>query len=258
VAPHLDFPRGRPCYGASYARLRQELGAEEAPRRVVVLGTNHFGRSASVVATGKDFQTPWGVLPNDLPFLERLQAECGGNLMPYELDHLREHSIELQVVWLRHLLGEAARIVPFLCPDPSGTRGTRPGDPEGVDLREFARALGHLLRQDPEPTLLVASADLSHAGAYFGDRLALDDALLQFLRRTDEAGLRFVSANDPEGLREQMAATGNPTRWCSVGCLYATMVALGPEAQPQRLRYHQAVLPELQNCVTSAAYAFYE
>src|SRR5439155_17543161 len=102
VAPHLDFPRGRPCYGAGYAQLRRALAGGEPPRRVVILGTNHFGRSGSVVATEKDFQTPWGVLPNDRPFLQELQAACGGNLMPYALDHLREHSIELQAVWLHH------------------------------------------------------------------------------------------------------------------------------------------------------------
>jgi hypothetical protein len=35
------------------------------------------------------------------------------------------------------------------------------------------------------------------------------------------------------------------------------MTALGPGARARRLRYHQAVTPEWQNCVTCAAYAFY-
>src|SRR5439155_18099510 len=163
-APHLDFPRGRPAYGAGYDALRRAVACGAAPRRVVILGTNHFGRSRSVVATEKDFQTPWGALETDREFLSRLQSACRAKLAPYELDHLREHSIELQAVWLRHVLGGEARIVSFLCPDPSGPRGTAPGDPGGVDLREFALALGQLLRDDPEPTLLVASADLSHVG----------------------------------------------------------------------------------------------
>jgi MEMO1 family protein len=253
VTPHLDYPRGAPCYGAGYHSAR----TSESPRRVVILGTNHFGRSRSVVATAKDFETPWGCVPNDRAFLERLQAECGGNLMPYELDHLREHSIELQVIWLHHLFGDGVRIVPFLCPDPGSPRGTEPGDPEGVDLREFARALGHLVRQDPEPTLLIASADLSHVGGYFGDKKRLEPSFLQAVREMDEAALAFIDRNDAEGYRSHMAQTGNPTRVCSVGCLYALMTALGPEARPHRLRYHQAVTAELDNCVTSTAYAFY-
>lgn len=257
VTPHLDFPRGRPCYADGYLALRREMSAGEPPRRAVVLGTNHFGRSRSIVATGKDFQTPWGVLPTDREFLERLEFACGGSLMPHEMDHLREHSIELQAIWLRHLLGPDLRIVPFLCPDPTGPRGTAPGDTEGVDLRVFAQALGQLLREDPAPTLLIASADLSHTGAYFGDRLDLDDGFLEHVARTDERGLAFVESTDPEALREHMTGTRNPTRWCSTGCLYAMMTAIGPSARAQRLRYHQAVTPELENCVTCAAAAFY-
>jgi MEMO1 family protein len=258
VAPHLDFPRGRRAYAAGYRQLREAARAGAAPRRVVVLGTNHFGRSGSVVVTTKDFETPWGVVETDREFLGRLQAACGGNLMPYELDHLREHSIELQAVWLRHVLGEEVRIVPVLCPDPSGLRGTAPRDPGGVDLRRFARELGRLVREDPEPTLLVGSADLSHVGGYFGDRIALDDEVLAAVRKADETGLSFVAANDPDGLREHMADTENPTRWCSIGCLYAMMTALGPTARAQPLDYHQAVLREQENCVTCAAFAFHD
>lgn len=252
VAPHLDFPRGRPCYGAPYRHLR----GGGTPRRAVVLGTNHFGRSSSVVATEKDFQTPWGVVPTDREFLARLQEDCGGNLMPYELDHLHEHSIELQAIWLHHLLGDGVRIVPFLCPDPSGPSGTAPGDPHGVDLRRFALALGRLVREDSEPTLLLASADLSHVGA--GEEQPLDRAVLRAVRAADEAALVFVDRNDPEALREHMAGTRNPTRWCSIGCLYAMMVALGPDARAHRLRYHQAVTQEIENCVTCAAYTFHD
>jgi hypothetical protein len=254
VTPHLDFPRGLPCYGAGYAQVCRRA----PPRRVVVLGTNHCGRSESLVATEKDFETPWGVVANDREFLARLQQSCPGDLMPYEMDHLREHSIELQVVWLHHLLGDGFRIVPVLCPDPSGRLGTAPGDPGGVDLREFALALGRLLREDPEPTLLVASADLSHVGGFFGDRRELDDAFLDAVSGVDEAALAFIARNDPEAFRAHMARTGNPTRICSVGCLYTLMTALSPSARPQRLRYHQAVTPEAENCVTCAAFAFYE
>ena len=53
-----------------------------------------------------------------------------------------------------------------------------------------------------------------------------------------------------------MAETGNPTRVCSVGCIYALMTALGPESRVERLSYHQAVTMEIDNAVTCAAYAF--
>lgn len=252
VAPHLDYARGAPCYGAAYALL----AAAQPPERVVILGTNHFGRSRSVVGTDRDFETPWGVVRIDTDFARRLAERCGGNLAPFELDHLREHSIELHAVWLHHVLGDGIRIVPYLCPDPSGPGGTAPGDPHGVDLRVFADALGGLLEEDPAPTLVVASADLSHVGRYFGDEWALEPEAMVEVRGRDEAMLAHLEAGDPEGMRAHMAATGNPTRVCSVGCLYALGIALQGRAAPRRLGYHQAVTQEVENAVSCCAYAY--
>jgi MEMO1 family protein len=261
VAPHLDFPRGLPCYAAAYRALAGALrgphGRGPAPTRVVVLATNHWGRSQSVVTTEADFATPWGNVTTDRPFLRRLQDRCGGDLMPYELDHANEHSVELQVVWLRHVLGDDFCIVPALCPDPSGPRGTSAGDPNGVDLHRFSRALAELAADDPEPTLFVASADLSHVGGYFGDDRSLDGGFLAEVREADEAGLRWLEAGDPEAYRRHMSTTGNPTRVCSVGCLYTILAVLEGRARPRRLEYHQAVTSAAENCVSSAAYALY-
>ncbi|MHC4610968.1 MAG: AmmeMemoRadiSam system protein B, partial [Planctomycetota bacterium] len=63
IAPHLDYPRGRPCYASAYAALAQQ----EPPARFVILGTNHFGLGgrSSVVATGQDFETPLGTTATD-------------------------------------------------------------------------------------------------------------------------------------------------------------------------------------------------
>jgi AmmeMemoRadiSam system protein B len=256
VVPHLDYPRGRPCYAAGFELVRQAWG-EVPTLRVVIFGTNHFGRSGSVTATRKDFATPFGIIPVDRLFLDALAKMLGAELFLYELDHLREHSIELPAIWLRYLFGERVRIVPFLCPDPTGPLGTGAADTNGADLRELALALGKLAASDDTPTLFLASADLSHVGRYFGDDRPLDDAFLGQIREADTRALGFVLRNDPEGLRQHMGGTRNPTRHCSTGALYATLTALGQSAEPVTLGYHQAVTQELENCVTCAAAAFF-
>lgn len=256
VTPHLDFPRGSPCYGAAYRLLREALRKESGPLRVVVLGTNHFGCSQSVVATTKPFQTQWGAAPTDAVWIERLEAELGGSLRLWELDHVREHSVELQAIWLHHLCGERVSVVPFLCPDPSGPRGTAPGDPGGVDLAAFARALGALAEADPIPTLFLASADLSHVGRYFGDDLDLGEQELAEIGAIDLDALEHLDAASAEGLRRHMSETGNPTRHCSVGCLYALLTALNGSARPTRLAHHLAHTLERENLVSCVAYAF--
>ncbi len=251
IVPHLDYSRGRPCYVNAYASLR----GRPAPDRVIALGTNHFGRATSVVATASDFKTPLGTTHTDRAFLGRLEAECG-NLRRCELDHAREHSIELQVAWLQHLLGaDEFEIVAFLCHDPCGPTGTAPHDGQGVDLRRFTQTLGELVVDDDRDTLFVAGADLSHVGAAFGDNRALDEAFLAEVRKHDERVLAQLEANDPTSFLRCITERDNYTRVCSAGCIFTLATALS-DATVTVLRYHQAVDESSQTCVTCAAVAF--
>ncbi len=251
VAPHLDYPRGAPCYGRSYGTL---IG-RPAPDLVVILGTNHFGRSTSVVSTAADFSTPLGTTKCDVGFLSSLEARCG-SLRTYELDHAREHSIELQVAWLQHLFGAShIEIVPFLCPDPCGPTGTAPYDGCGVDLGAFSRHLGDLIREANRDVLVVAGADLSHVGHAFGDESLLDDSFLDSVRQCDTDALEHYAAGDPSGFVRSLSVGSNATRVCSAGCMYALATAL-PDAAPTLLEYHQAVDQSTQTCVSCCSVVF--
>ncbi|MFH0980898.1 MAG: AmmeMemoRadiSam system protein B [Planctomycetota bacterium] len=248
IAPHLDYPRGAPCYAAAYAALRHR----PAPERIIILGTNHFGRSPSVVTTGKDFVTPLGTTRTDVEFIGRLEARCG-DLRRFEFDHQREHSVELQVLWCQHLFGPTRfSMVPILCPDPCGPTGTKPAGGEGVDLRDFAQVLGECIGLDGKDTLLIAGADLSHVGAHFGDERELDESFLPEVRERDHRALKALGEQGPEVFLGRVAEDGNPTRICSAGCIFALTTAL-TGAKPQLLRYHQAVHEASQTGVTCAA-----
>ena len=253
IAPHLDYRRGRPCYGAAYATLARQ----DPPDRFVILGTNHFGLGgrSSVVATGKDFATPLGTTASDGAFVERLERRCG-DLRRHEYDHVAEHSIELELCWLQHLYGaDRFEMAAFLCPDPCGPTGTAPYDGKGVDLAHFARILGEGLAADDKSTVIVAGADFSHVGKFFGDDRVLGDEFLEEVSQWDKAVLRRIKQGDAAAVRECVAERENPTRICSVGCMYTLMAAL-PDAEATVLGYHQAVERAVQNCVTCAAVAF--
>ncbi|GJM26050.1 MAG: hypothetical protein DHS20C16_24650 [Phycisphaerae bacterium] len=252
VAPHLDYPRGGACYAAAYGQLADL----PAPKRVIILGTNHFGMSAAVSATSKAFESPFGTTHVDVAFLERLEAQCG-DLRTHELDHAREHSIELQVLICQHIWGaDAFEIVPVLCPDPCGPTGTAPWSGEGVDLADFASALRDALKECDGESLVIAGADLSHFGREFGDDRDLDDGFCKEVAERDQAALVHVSANGSAGFVESVGRDENPTRVCSAGCIYAAMSALD-NAKVDVLHYHQAVDPETHTAVSCAAAVFY-
>jgi AmmeMemoRadiSam system protein B len=244
IAPHLDYPRGEPCYADAYGLL---ASTGIAPR-VVILGTNHYGRGTSVVATSKDFQTPLGTTRT---------ARCGADLCAHEFDHSREHSVELQVVLLQHLFGaDAFQIVPVLCHDPCGPTGTKPYDGQGVDLRVFGEALGELIRSDRVPTLIIAGADLSHVGRRFGDDCELEPTFLSTVERQDREAIEEIVNGRPDEFVRVLAGRENATRVCSAGCIYALRVALDG-AEGELLRYHQAIDAPNGTGVTCCAAAFW-
>ncbi len=252
IAPHLDWPRGRPCYGRTYAALSSACRA----RRFVILGTNHFGQSTSVVATTKDFETPLGRARCDRAFLAELEQRLGQSLTTDEFDHRNEHSVELQVPFVLHNSDrEGCTIVPVLCPDPCGPTGTAPMDGTGPDLAVFARALRDAIREDDTETCVIAGADLSHVGRQFGDDCDLGGAFLEEIASRDRAAMDALEASGAEGFRTHLQQSGNPSRICSAGSIYVLATAL-PEARPERLHYHQAADPSIDTCVTCAAYVF--
>lgn len=252
IAPHLDYPRGKPCYREAYG----SLWGRACPQRCVILGTNHFGLSTSVTATGKAFQTPLGVTQVDTEFLEAVERRCGHDLRRHEFDHRREHSIELQVLCLQHVFGtESFMIVPFLCPDPCGPTGMKPFDGDGVALDDFARALTEAMKDDGGDTLVVAGADLSHVGREFGDSFTLDQARLTRLENRDRTALAHLESRCPEAFIDELKRDDNPTRVCSAGCM-SVLAMLLPDAEPTLHKYHQAYDEGAQICVTCTAITY--
>lgn len=252
IAPHLDYPRGGPCYGSAYAALR----ARACPTRVVIVGTNHFGMSTSVVATGNTFETMLGETAVDAEFLEAVESRCGRSLRDEEMDHRREHSVELQLMILQHLFGPGAfTIVPFLCPDPCGPTGTKPIDGQGVDLRDFGGALRETILTAGGDTLVIAGADMSHVGSQFGDTFRLEPAFLAGVEERDRRALSFLETMRPDAFLVSVSDGHNPSRVCSAGCMFVVASVLN-DARPGLLHYHQAFDEETQVCVSCAALAY--
>jgi len=257
IAPHLDYPRGAPCYADAYANL----AAAELAERYVILGTNHAGRAQTAVVTGKDFATPLGIAKVDQDFLARLEQRVGGTLREHELDHAWEHSVELQVHFLQVLAGgRKFAIVPILCANPCHEGGACCGqDGDGHDpggARAFAAALGEVLATTEGRTIVIAGADLSHIGQHFGDAAATTPEYLQRVEQLDRGLLARLESRDEEAVVQFLTSTQNQTRICGIGPIYGLMRAL-PERECRVLSYHQAISFETETHVTCAAAVLY-
>ncbi len=122
-------------------------------------------------------------------------------------------------------------------------------------MRDFGKCLRNCLEDDFEDTLVIAGADLSHIGGQFGDDRVIDESFQVEVEKSDRKVLEYLAANDAESFLQHVRDTENPTRICSVGCMYAAMSALG-DTSVKVLRYHQAIDGDGQVGVTCAAAAF--
>jgi len=90
---------------------------------------------------------------------------------PYHdaMNHKREHSIEFQAAFLRHLLGKReARIIPILA-GLGDAQARRRSPRQDAKVASFFDAVKKLVDGRKGRIVVVAGADLAHVGPRFGD-----------------------------------------------------------------------------------------
>ena len=266
IAPHIDYIRGWMNYGHTYGRMR----VVNRPDRVIILGTNHFGQSTGVCGCNKGYESPIGTCPLDSEFLDALKVELGADnaskLLQNRFDHENEHSIELHIPWIQHVFGADdfgvyPKVFGALIHDPTINNGES-YDEQGLGLDPFIEALKSVISKLSGTTLVISSADLSHVGPAFGDQqhLAGETEEAQAFRSQvathDQEMLKMIANNKMDDLIGAMAWQQNPTRWCSIGNISATMRVIEP-GKIDLLNYAAAMDPQGTAFVSSASLALY-
>jgi AmmeMemoRadiSam system protein B len=206
VAPHAGL-----MYSGPVAAYAYHAAQRAAPVTIVLVGPSHFVpfRGVSIWPAGA-WQTPFGAVHVDGE-LARSMTEASPEIVELPQAHGREHSLEMQLPFIAHLMPDAA-IVPLVM---------------GEQTRTTAFAVGAALARAIAPrageVLLVASSDLSH---YEDARTA---AVL------DGEVMRHVAALDPAGLMD--ALEREPRHACGGGPIVAVM-----EAARQLGAHHARVL----------------
>jgi AmmeMemoRadiSam system protein B len=169
VVPHAGLVYSGHVAAAFYA-------IAELPKRFVILCPNHTGAGhfAAINREGA-WRTPLGDVPIDTPLAEALMEETP--LFAEDTRaHAREHSLEVQLPFLQHLLPEFT-FVPICL-----------GAHRFDYAEEAGRAIAAVLQEEQEPVGILASSDLNH---YQDQRTTL---------RKDQLALDEVGKRDPREL----------------------------------------------------------
>jgi AmmeMemoRadiSam system protein B len=186
VAPHAGLMFSGPVAAHAY-HLLQPAQADVA----VLVGPSHYVGFKGVALYPKGvFETPLGALKIDEECAAAIAAasDC---VVENTAPHAREHSLEMQLPFLKRVLPDIA-IVPLVM-----------GYQRRETIYDLGRAIAAAVRN--RRALLVASTDLSHYQA--ADRAAvLDGEVMRHVSRLDADGLMSELERFPEH-----ACGGGPT-----------------------------------------------
>jgi AmmeMemoRadiSam system protein B len=255
VAPHIDPWRGAVGYGHAYGALRRALVSQEVDT-FVVIGTSHAPMRQPFALCRKGFATPLGALEPDLAAIDALADAAPFDAYADQLNHKREHSLEFQVVFLKHLLGpRKAKIVPVLA--GLGEHQARASDPShDSGVERFLGALRSIIETRGGRAVLVAGADLAHIGPRFGDERP-DQARLAELDAIDRASLARAAATDAPAFWSHVAEDLDTRRVCGLAPIYTLLRSLPKGARGDLLHYEQTVDGDDGSVVSHAAVGYF-
>ncbi len=223
-SPHIDYARGGKVYAQLWKRAAKLAQAAEV---VVVFATDHNSfLPGQITPTRQNYATPFGVLPTEQSVVDAVAKVLGEeSAFAEELNHRKEHSIELVVTWLHFIRdGKPIPIVPILV----GSfyhfigNGKRPADD---------RRLQDVLSAVKQTTagrraLTVASGDLAHLGPAF-DTDPITAEMKTTLKRDDERILRPLIAGNAESFFEIIRAERGARNVCGTAPFYLSLKMMG-------------------------------
>jgi len=150
LVPHAGWAYS----GAVAAQVLTALAAGSQPSVVIIFGGVHRyrGREAALFGQGR-WETPLGPVQVDSRLAERILGHT--NLIvddPYA--HEDEHSIEVQLPFIKHLLPDAS-IIPLMVPCVKSAP-------------EVGEAVARTLKAYDYHALIVGTTDLTHYGPHYG------------------------------------------------------------------------------------------
>jgi len=256
-SPHIDFQRGGESYAWAYQAIEQHTRADT----YIVLGTLHRPSSHLFIGTDKDYDTPFGTVETDKALLEELKSLYPHELLDEDYLHADEHTIELQAVYLKKVLGDRPfKILPILVGSIDDYMLIEEKvNPREVDeeLAAMIKALRILLERHGEKVVLIGGVDMAHCGPEFGDEQPNSPEVEQAIRSQDEAALAHVEAINATGFFDSFRESHNERKVCSVAPMYTILAALeGMDLKGHRLAYQQSNSTDRNSMVTFASVAF--
>jgi len=195
--------------GAVAAKVFQTIKSHGEPNTFVIFGTVHRGIRTNAVYARGSWLTPFGDVMVDEDFADRLLEEVGELAERDEAAHQSEHSIEVQMPFLKHFF-PSARAVPI---------SVLPGE----SAAKLGQRVGALLKEENSDKVVIGTTDLTHYGdMYSFAPQGYGPEALEWMKRNDERIINLATEMRAEEIVPEARTNLNA---CGSGAMAATVAA---------------------------------
>ena len=205
IVPHAGWQYS----GAVAAKVFASIRAKALPTTFVIFGAVHRWAGINGVYARGAWTTPLGAVPIDEALAARILEETPEWTVDEPKAHSGEHSIEVELPFVKHLFPEA-RVVPIAVnPDSRAV-------PLGQRIGEIVKGLATTV-------VLIGSSDLTHYGDVYGFTPAgFGPPAHRWMQDNDRRILRLVEQMKAAEIPEEAHRHSNA---CGAGAIAATVAA---------------------------------
>ncbi len=189
ISPHAGYSYS----GTVAAHAYKQLEGKSYPVVVIVSPVHQYYGGRYLVTSKRYYETPFGLVDVDGDLVSKLDSEIELNFLEQDA----EHSLEIQLPFLQHMLGDF-KLLPVMM-----------GDQGLGACRQLSAAL--LTALGEREALLVASSDLAHLYDY--EEVIAHDSFVQ----------KYVNDFDADGLAASLAR--DEAQACGGGAIVTVMLA---------------------------------
>jgi AmmeMemoRadiSam system protein B len=260
IAPHIDMNVAASSFAWAYRAVQNNEPAD----LYVILGVahmaaqTHLGEYIPILLTRKNFETPLGTLETDADFVDLLAKRLKFDAFEGELIHRQEHSVELQAVWLAHLLGgkKEFKIAAGLVGGFHEQVNEKKRPEEDANIANMIESLRGAIEDYPGRVCVISGSDLAHVGPKFDGPPALDDETAKRVESKDREMLAHLEGLDHGAFYDYIAKEKNERNICGYGSIYTTLAVTSP-TDAHLLAYDQFHEESTKSLVSFTSMAFF-
>jgi AmmeMemoRadiSam system protein B len=205
IVPHAGWSYS----GAVAAKVFQTIKSRREPESFVLFGTVHRPIRASAVYSRGSWATPFGDVRIDEGLADSLLEHAGAILERDEPAHDGEHSIEVQMPFVKHFFPRAAAVPISVLPDD--------------DAAKLGGLVGEFLREHNIDAVVVGTTDLTHYGdPYRFTPEGYGPEAHEWMKRNDARIVKLAADMRAEEIVPEANRSMNA---CGAGAMAATVAA---------------------------------